>query len=68
MEHVNVALEGLTKKEIDVLVLRCYYDQPIREIADALRITEEAADQTLRRARRRLRKILRAKGYIIPGG
>ena len=68
MEHVNVALKGLTNKEIDVLVRRCYFDQPIREIADALRTTEEAADQTLRRARRCLRKILRAKGYIIPGG
>lgn len=64
LEHMNVALEVLTKNEIDVLVRHGYFDQSLGEIADELDIKKEALDQTLRRARRRLLKILRDQGYI----
>ncbi len=68
MRHTIASLVNLTNKEIDILVRHGFFEQSTKETAETLHISEEAVDQTLRRARRRLRKILRAKGYIIPGG
>jgi RNA polymerase sigma factor (sigma-70 family) len=64
---LDAALAELPAPHRDALVLRYFGDKSLREVATALRITEDAAKQRVSRAVRQLRAALGARGVGVPG-
>ena len=57
------ALKKLRKKERDAIVLKYFYDKPIAEIALILQIPENSVKTILKRAKERLKKILKEEYF-----
>ena len=57
------AIEELNKDESDIVTLYYYDYKQIKEIAQQLKISEAKVKTTLHRARKKLKKILKKRGY-----
>lgn len=66
-KHINEALETLTAKERAVFVLRHYQDLAIKEIAEAMKISEGTVKSFLFRAIKKLQKALSVYEYQFEG-
>jgi RNA polymerase sigma factor (sigma-70 family) len=63
---LDEALAELPPAYRDAVALRFFEDKTLAQVAEALRITEDAAKQRVSRAVRRLRAALAARGVAVP--
>ena len=63
-EALSASMELLESSDREILVETYYYCRPLKEIAEKLGITENAAKTRLFRARGRLKKILTERGIV----
>jgi len=64
---LDEALAELPPAYRDAVALRYFQDRTLAQVAEALRITEDAAKQRVSRAVRRLRAALLSRGVTVPG-
>ncbi len=64
--HLDHALASLREADRQAIALRYFEDRSMRQVGDALGISEDAAKQRVFRAVEKLRSILSAKGASIP--
>ncbi|HEV8607487.1 MAG TPA: sigma-70 family RNA polymerase sigma factor [Tepidisphaeraceae bacterium] len=64
--HLDHALASLREADRQAIALRYFEDRSMRQVGDALGISEDAAKQRVFRAVEKLRSILSAKGAPIP--
>lgn len=60
------AIESLSSRERDALILRFYHDRSLKQVGASLGINEDAAAQRISRALRHLRGWLVARGMSLP--
>jgi len=60
------AVSCLSSKDREAVLLRFYEGKSLREVGDAMGISEEAAKKRVNRAVEKLRSFLREKGIVIP--
>jgi len=66
LPHVDVALSELSDSERDAVVLRFLRRQSLREVAQSLGTSEEAAKKRVSRALEKLRALLARRGIVLP--
>jgi RNA polymerase sigma factor (sigma-70 family) len=64
--HLDAALASLREADRQAIALRYFEDRPLRDVALALGISEDAAKQRVFRAIEKLRALLGAKGASVP--
>lgn len=64
-ETVNAFLKQLSVEERYIFVHRCWYVEPMREIADSLGITENYTKVLLHRTRQKLKRVLEKEGIMV---
>src|ERR1051325_3118682 len=62
---LDEALAALAENHRDVLTLRFFESRSVREVAEALKLTEDAAKQRISRAIRQLRSALEERGVAV---
>lgn len=65
---LDEAIAKLGDRHRDALTLRYFKNQSVREVAESLRISEDAAKQRLSRAVQKLRAVLLARGVRVGAG
>lgn len=63
---VDGAIEELSERDRDAIILRFLRQQSFREVAATLGLTEEAAKKRVTRALEKLRGLLARRGVVIP--
>ncbi len=61
---VNRFLHTLPERDCGIFLRRCFYAEPVKEIARRYRITADSVSVILNRTRKKLKEVLRAEGYI----
>lgn len=64
--HVDGALAELDESDRDAVILRFLQDRSLREVAETLGTSEEAAKKRVSRALERLRGLLARRGVAVP--
>ena len=64
-EEINAFLSSLPKERQYIFILRYWYGEDIREIADRFHMSENNVSVTLNRIRRKLKAYLTERGYDI---
>ena len=63
--HLDDALQQLSQKERNAVLLRFFEERPLRDVGASLGISEEAAKKRVTRALEKLRKFLQRRGIKI---
>jgi len=63
--HLDASLGELSEAERDLLLLRYFQRKPAREMAQALGVSEDAAQKRVSRAVERLRELLAKRGVTV---
>ncbi len=63
--HLNDALDALTAKDREAVLLRFFEGRPFAEVGHDLRISEAAAKMRVGRAVEKLRGFFRKKGFVL---
>lgn len=66
--HLNRALASLKPGERDAVLLRFFDEMSLREVGDALRISEDSARMRINRALEKMRRALAGAGIVIGVG
>src|SRR5262249_54295709 len=64
--HLNDAMDMLSKRERDAVLIRFFGEKTHRQVADALGISEDAAKMTVSRAVEKLRRFFVSRSLVIP--
>ena len=63
---LDEAMAQLNSKDRDSLILRFFKDRSVREVADAMGLKENAAQQRILRAVEKLRSFFSRRGVVVP--
>lgn len=66
LPHIDAAMAELNEADRDALVLRFLQSKGLRDVAQALGTSEEAAKKRVHRALDRLREVLVRRGVVLP--
>ena len=61
---VNGFIRGLPEREANILIRRCFYSEPVKQIARSYGLNEKHAAVILGRTRKKLRAYLIKEGFI----
>ena len=64
--HLNDALDGLSKTDREVVMIRFFGNKSHKEVAQTLGVSEDTARKRLSRALERLRLIFARRGVVMP--
>ena len=62
--YVNRFVRSLPERDGDILIRRCFYAEPVRDIAKRYGMTPNAVSVSLSRSRRKLAEYLRKEGLL----